>query len=132
MIKNVLVAADGSRYGDVATRTAAALTKRLGGRLDGLHVIDLWLLRGSFLHDVNGMLGIEPQLHMTEAVEGFLETKATSVVERLNARITEAGNDEPLATIADGQGREIGPSGGRRGYVSGSFFHAIARDEAAK
>lgn len=91
MIKNVLVAADGSRYGDVATRTAAALTKRLGGRLDGLHVIDLWLLRGSFLHDVNGMLGIEPQLHMTEAVEGFLETKATSVVERLNARITEAG-----------------------------------------
>ncbi|MCC0044921.1 MAG: cobyrinate a,c-diamide synthase [Brucellaceae bacterium] len=48
------------------------------------------------------------------------------------ARVTQAGNDEPLATIADGQGREIGPSGGRRGHVSGSFFHAIARDEAAE
>ncbi|MBO6902341.1 MAG: cobyrinate a,c-diamide synthase [Rhizobiaceae bacterium] len=47
------------------------------------------------------------------------------------ARVTDAGDDRPLATIADGQGREIGPSGGRRGQVSGSFFHAIARDEAA-
>ncbi len=44
------------------------------------------------------------------------------------ARLTEPGNDEPLAILADGQGREIGPSGGRRGYVSGGFFHAIARD----
>lgn len=37
------------------------------------------------------------------------------------------GTDEPVATIADGTGKEIGPSGGRRGLVSGTFFHAIAR-----
>jgi cobyrinic acid a,c-diamide synthase len=44
------------------------------------------------------------------------------------ASVTSPGTDEPLAMIADGAGREIGPSGGRRGLVSGSFFHAIARD----
>ena len=44
------------------------------------------------------------------------------------ARVLDAGCDEPLAMIADGTGKPIGPSGGRRGHVSGSFFHAIARE----
>lgn len=43
------------------------------------------------------------------------------------ARVTDPGRDEPFAEIADGQGRPIGASGGRRGLVSGSFFHAIAK-----
>jgi cobyrinic acid a,c-diamide synthase len=43
------------------------------------------------------------------------------------ARVIAPGTDEPLATIADGLGKEIGFSGGRRGHVGGSFFHAIAR-----
>jgi cobyrinic acid a,c-diamide synthase len=43
------------------------------------------------------------------------------------ASVTDAGNDAPVATIADGTGKLIGPSGGRRGNVSGTFFHAIAR-----
>ena len=37
------------------------------------------------------------------------------------------GSDEPLAELADGQGNPLGASGGRRGHVSGTFFHAIAR-----
>ena len=43
------------------------------------------------------------------------------------AQLTEAGDDEPLAEIADGQGRPLGAFGGRRGNVTGTFFHAIAR-----
>lgn len=43
------------------------------------------------------------------------------------ARVVDPGADEPLATIADGAGTIIGPSGGRRGNVSGSFFHGIAK-----
>ena len=39
----------------------------------------------------------------------------------------EPGADEPLAEIADGQGNALGVSGGLRGNVSGTFFHAIAR-----
>jgi cobyrinic acid a,c-diamide synthase len=37
------------------------------------------------------------------------------------------GHDEPLAELADGQGRALGKSGGQRGRVTGTFFHAIAR-----
>ena len=44
------------------------------------------------------------------------------------ARLVDPGGDAPLANLADGQGREIGPSGGRRGQVTGAFFHAIARE----
>ena len=46
------------------------------------------------------------------------------------AQVIEPGADEPLAEIADGQGNALGPSGGRRGNVSGTFFHAIARSDA--
>jgi cobyrinic acid a,c-diamide synthase len=41
--------------------------------------------------------------------------------------LTATGNDEPVAELSDGQGHSLGRSGGRRGNVSGTFFHAIAR-----
>jgi cobyrinic acid a,c-diamide synthase len=43
------------------------------------------------------------------------------------ARMTDVGTDEKLAALADGEGRELGAFGGRRGLVTGAFFHAIAR-----
>jgi cobyrinic acid a,c-diamide synthase len=42
------------------------------------------------------------------------------------ASTTEPGTDAPLASLADALGQNLGPAGGRRGHVSGSFFHAIA------
>ena len=42
------------------------------------------------------------------------------------ATLTDPGRDGPFAEIRDGQGRDLGPAGGRRGLVSGTFFHAIA------
>jgi cobyrinic acid a,c-diamide synthase len=42
------------------------------------------------------------------------------------AQVTSPGDDEPMAELADGTGRPLGPAGGRRGLVSGTFFHAIA------
>jgi len=42
------------------------------------------------------------------------------------ASLVETGNDAPLAEIADGEGNPLGPAGGRRGRVTGTFFHAIA------
>jgi cobyrinic acid a,c-diamide synthase len=45
------------------------------------------------------------------------------------ARMTQPGNDEPLADLADGEGNALGASGFRRRLVSGTFFHAIARGE---
>jgi cobyrinic acid a,c-diamide synthase len=42
------------------------------------------------------------------------------------ASLTSAGSDDPFAELADAEGRTLGPAGGRRGRVSGTFFHAIA------
>jgi len=42
------------------------------------------------------------------------------------ARVVDPGDDQPLAELADGQGAPLGPSGGRRGLVTGTFFHVIA------
>ncbi|MGV1907799.1 cobyrinate a,c-diamide synthase [Agrobacterium cavarae] len=43
------------------------------------------------------------------------------------ASVIDAGTDQPFAEIADGLGKRLGSSGGRRGLVSGTFFHAIAK-----
>jgi cobyrinic acid a,c-diamide synthase len=45
------------------------------------------------------------------------------------ATLAAPGEDAPLADLADSQGRALGPEGGRRGLVSGAFFHAIAGGE---
>ncbi len=38
-----------------------------------------------------------------------------------------AGKDEPLVDLTDGQNRSLSTGGGRRGCVTGTFFHVIAR-----
>ncbi len=42
------------------------------------------------------------------------------------ASLIDPGGDEPLAELSDAEGRALGPGGGRRGSVTGSFFHVIA------
>ena len=44
------------------------------------------------------------------------------------ASLTDPGRDAPLVALTDAQGRDLGAAGGRRGQVSGAFFHAIAAD----
>jgi cobyrinic acid a,c-diamide synthase len=43
------------------------------------------------------------------------------------SRLTDPGRDAPLAELSDSAGNALGASGGRRGQVTGAFFHAIAR-----
>jgi cobyrinic acid a,c-diamide synthase len=45
--------------------------------------------------------------------------------------LSPAGRDEPFAELSDGNGKALGTSGGRRGRVTGTFFHAIATADAA-
>ncbi|HEV2552309.1 MAG TPA: cobyrinate a,c-diamide synthase [Bosea sp. (in: a-proteobacteria)] len=42
------------------------------------------------------------------------------------ATIVTQGEDPPLALVTDPHGSAPSPAGSRRGYVTGSFFHAIA------
>lgn len=41
--------------------------------------------------------------------------------------LAEPGGDPAFATLFDARGEALGPAGSRRGLVSGSYFHAIAR-----
>jgi cobyrinic acid a,c-diamide synthase len=43
------------------------------------------------------------------------------------ASLVSPGSDQPLAELSDAQGNPAGGQGGRRGHVTGTFFHAIAR-----
>jgi len=45
------------------------------------------------------------------------------------ASLTSTGGDQPLAEVADSSGGIIEKTGGRRGRVTGAFFHAIASAE---
>ncbi len=42
------------------------------------------------------------------------------------ASLAAAGDDDAFAELDDGEGRALGKSGGQRGRVTGTFFHAIA------
>ncbi|MGH6674225.1 MAG: cobyrinate a,c-diamide synthase, partial [Xanthobacteraceae bacterium] len=44
------------------------------------------------------------------------------------ATLSRAGADEPMAEMFDAEGRALGGAGGRRGNVSGTFFHAMASE----
>jgi cobyrinic acid a,c-diamide synthase len=43
--------------------------------------------------------------------------------------LADPGDDAPFATLFDAAGTALGPAGGRRGHVSGSFFHLIATED---
>ncbi len=43
------------------------------------------------------------------------------------ATLTAAGDDDGFAECSDAEGKPLGRNGGRRGRVSGTFFHAIAQ-----
>lgn len=45
-----------------------------------------------------------------------------------HASIIAKGDDEPFVDVTDAQGRAVAETGSRRGRVSGTFFHAIARE----
>ena len=42
------------------------------------------------------------------------------------ASLMAPGGDDPFAEVADAEGRPLDMPGGRRGHVTGTFFHAIA------
>jgi len=44
------------------------------------------------------------------------------------ATIEGDARDDAFLTVFDGEGRPLGAGGGRRGSVTGTFFHAIARE----
>jgi cobyrinic acid a,c-diamide synthase len=101
--------------------------------------------------------GLEDAEHVRHAMTGLLDHATSFAGRRLNLGYREArllrdgplgsagsvvrghefhyaalitpGNEAPFVELHDGQGRLLGPSGGQRGHVTGSFFHVIAQQK---
>jgi cobyrinic acid a,c-diamide synthase len=116
-----------------------AATRPVHGECGGYMALGQWLEdEAGIRHRMAGLLGhatsfAQRKLHLgyREARllgDGPLGTSGARVRghEFHYAALVSAGSDEPLAELADGEGKRLGPSGGRRGHVTGTFFHAIA------
>jgi nucleotide-binding universal stress UspA family protein len=80
MIKNVLVAIDGSEHSRSATDHAVWIAERLGAAVTALHVIDIVSIEGSFLHDISGSLGFEPYLDFSSKMREVLEERGKAML----------------------------------------------------
>jgi cobyrinic acid a,c-diamide synthase len=119
-----------------------AATRPVHGECGGYMVLGQGLIDATGArHAMTGLLGhvtsfADRKLHL-----GYREAKlvAASPIGPAGAHVRghefhyasllSAAGDAPLAELMDGEGRPLGPCGGRRGRVTGTFFHAIAQVE---
>jgi len=92
-------------------------------------------------HTMTGLLGhatsfAQRKLHLGYREARFLADgplgRAGSIVrghEFHYATLTDAGPDTPFAAFSDGEAQPLGAAGARRHNVTGTFFHAIARQD---
>ena len=119
--------------------SAFAETRPVHGECGGYMVLGEGLVDADGArHAMTGLLGhatsfAQRKLHLGYRQARLLsdcalgkETASVRGHEFHYASVIETGNDLPLAEIADGEGTPLGPDGGRRGRVTGTFFHAIA------
>jgi len=90
-------------------------------------------------HAMVGLLGHATSFAMRKLHLGYREARllADSALGRAGsvirghefhyATLASPGADEGFLDLTDAQGRPVGHASGRRGHVSGTFFHAIAQ-----
>lgn len=93
MIKRILVAHDGSVYGDSALAYALWLAERFDAALVVAHVVDIVALEGPFLHDVSGSLGFEPYLNFSAKMREVLEERGKGILGAATEAAAKAGVD---------------------------------------
>ena len=122
--------------------TNFAATRPVHGECGGYMVLGEGLIDASGArHAMAGLLGhvtsfAERRLHLgyreAELLTGCAIGPAGARVrghEFHYATLVADANDAPVAELMDGDRRLLGPSGGRRGRVTGTFFHVIAQAE---
>lgn len=125
------------RFREGMTRFAA--TRPVHGECGGFMALGAALEdAGGTVHPMLGLLGHTTSFARRKLHLGYREARLLTDApigregtairghEFHYAVMTDAGADAPLATLSDSAGRSLGPAGGVRGRVSGSFFHAIA------
>jgi cobyrinic acid a,c-diamide synthase len=119
-----------------------AATRPVHGECGGYMMLGEWLVDADGArHSMAGLLThvtsfAERRLHLGYRAATLLQDcKLGRTGTRLRghefhyASIVDPGADNPLADLFDAEGSPLGPSGGRRGHVTGTFFHAIAGEE---
>lgn len=132
----VLAAADGFLSGI----RKFAVERPVHGECGGYMVLGTGLVDASGTrHAMAGLLGLETSYEKRRLHLGYRRAKLVTDVplgpkgsvlsghEFHYASILTLGGDGPLAEVADAHGAAPAPDGSRRGLVSGSFFHVIAR-----
>ncbi len=132
----VIASADGFLSG---IRTFAS-RKPVHGECGGYMVLGAGLVdAGGTRRAMAGLLGLETSYEKRRLHLGYRRAKLVADLplgpagavlsghEFHYASILTLGSDDPLAEVADAHGAAPVPDGSRRGLVSGSFFHAIAR-----
>ncbi len=122
-----------------AGMTRFAATRPVHGECGGFMVLGAGLEDASgSVHPMLGLLGHGTSFARRTLHLGYRQARLLrdAAIGRAGAAIrghefhyavtTDPGGDAPLAMLADAAGRSLGPAGGVRGHVSGSFFHAIA------
>jgi nucleotide-binding universal stress UspA family protein len=91
MIKNILVALDGSEHARAALRYALWLAERFHSHLSGLHVLDIVSIEGPFFQDISGALGFEPYFDVASKVREALSERGQQLLEEFASACRERG-----------------------------------------
>ena len=91
MIKNILVALDGSEHSRAAVEYALWLAEKFSGTVFGQHVIDTVSIEGTFFQDISGSLGFEPYLDFSVKMREVLEERGKAILEEFRQRCKERG-----------------------------------------
>ena len=81
-ISSVLVATDGSVYGDVAAECSAWMAARLGADITALYVIDARRLAGHFITHLSEILDSFPSKSLTGRVREYYRRQGKAALER--------------------------------------------------
>ena len=117
-----------------------ARTRPVHGECGGYMVLGRTLVDASGAsHAMAGLLSLVTSFARPKMQLGYRDARllADTALGREGSRLKghefhystllDPGADEPFALVADAHGGAPRPAGARRGLVSGSFFHAIAR-----
>jgi cobyrinic acid a,c-diamide synthase len=123
-----------------ATRFRAGLqrfaeTRPVHGECGGYMVLGAGLIDAAGQrHAMTGLLGhstsfAHRKLHLGYRVAVLPDAARIRGHEFHYTTLADPGDDAPFAMLFDAAGTALGFAGGRRGHVSGSFFHIIATED---
>jgi len=90
MIKNILVAQDGSKNSAAAARYAIWFAEKFKAALKGIFVVDRVLLEGPFFYDLSASMGLEPIVNFSDKMKETLEQRGEVVLSEFTAMCAEA------------------------------------------